>query len=336
MHGPSPNEKDLKHITGIEEIKTFDDFKTDLESLFADGMTCYYLQDKKQTGMHHSYLSFCKTLEEEHQEVSFEDFSPLLAKEREYKSRHEIKVTEQAMTITSTAFSVLFSRLHTLKTEKEAEALLTYIFTKHHGTHSYQPICAAGKQACTLHYTANHAMLGKNQLLLIDAGCERLGYKTDVTRTVPVSGKFSDRQRQVYEACLRVQEYAISLIKPKLKLQDLEEKVRQRLIQELLALELITQDQADEGTACTKRFFPHRVGHFLGLDIHDPSTNFPDGTLQPGHLFTVEPGIYIPEEEIGVRIEDTVLVEKDSCRVLSEQIPKTVKKLERLIKTTEK
>ena len=213
-----------------------------------------------------------------------------------------------------------------MKNEKEVEAYLTYNYVKQGGEHSYHPICASGKDACILHYITNNKELKRGELLLIDSGAELFGYKTDISRTFPLSGKYTKRQKEVYDAVLRVQDFAIKELKIGSTKKEYERAVRGFLAKELLKLKVITEeDYRKNPLEATLAIYPHSTGHHLGLDTHDLSTY--EIPLTEGMLVTVEPGIYLKNEGISIRIEDDILITKKGPVNLSKNIPKKIEEI---------
>ena len=205
------------------------------------------------------------------------------------------------------------TKLSTLKYEYEIEAILNAAFRKTgaHG-HAYDPIVAAEKNACTLHYVQNNDKLPKNGLVLIDAGAKFSGYAADVTRTYAI-GTPTARQSAVHHAVEKAHQEIISLVRPGLKISEYSERVDEIMKAALKSLNLLSAPED------YRRYFPHAISHGLGIDVHESLGG--SETFKPGMIFTVEPGIYIPEESIGVRIEDDILVTDDGHRVLSEALP---------------
>lgn len=235
-----------------------------------------------------------------------------LARLRAIKQPEEIAAMEEAIGVTIDAFNHVRECLNTLKYEYEVEAEFSYYFRRH-GTsgHAYDPIVAAGAHACTLHYDTNSGPLGRRQLLLLDIGARAGGYAADITRTYAV-GEPTARQTAVHAAVAQAQRDIIDLLQPGLSVKEYHERVDGIMIQALLSLGLM---QHRDDTAAYRRYFPHSVSHGLGVDVHD-SLGGPV-YFEPGMVLTVEPGIYIPEESIGVRIEDDILITADGHRNLT-------------------
>jgi Xaa-Pro aminopeptidase len=231
------------------------------------------------------------------------------------------------------------------RNEYEIEAELLYEFRRGGAQFpAYWPIVAGGPNACVLHYVFNNAPLRAGDLLLIDAGCELDGYASDITRTFPVSGRYSGAQREVYELVLAAQLAAIAEARPGKRWNEPHDAAVRVLAQGMLDLKLVsgTLDEVLEKETY-KRFYMHRTGHWLGLDVHDAGDYKHGGewrTLEPGMTLTVEPGLYIraaddvPERlrNIGVRIEDDVLIAPAGCEVLTVDAPKRIEDVEALMR----
>lgn len=261
------------------------------------------------------------------------------------KDAHELALMRRAATISSAAHRRAMLAAAPGRNEYEVEAELLYEFRRSGAQFpAYWPIVAGGASACVLHYVANDAPLADGSLLLIDAGCELHGYAADITRTFPVNGRYSGAQREVYELVLAAQAAAMGEVRPGNVWSAPHEAAVKVLAQGMLDLKLLTGslDAVLEQEAY-KRYYMHRTGHWLGLDVHDAGDYKRAGqwrALVPGMTLTVEPGLYIraaddvPERlrDIGVRIEDDVLVTQGACEVLTLQAPKAVAEIEALIR----
>ena len=182
-------------------------------------------------------------------------------------------------------------------------------FIRNEAVSAYCPIVASGKNACTLHYTDNRSQCKDGDLLLLDFGAEYANYASDMSRTIPVNGRFTARQKQVYDACFRVFEHAKSLFTPGMSINKVHKKASALMQQELINLGLFSASDLENQSSeyeLMKKYFPHKISHFIGLDVHDVGTQ--DTVFEEGMILSCEPGIYILEEEIGVRIETVVLV----------------------------
>lgn len=232
-----------------------------------------------------------------------DDCRPTLARLRAIKQPEEIAAIKRAINLTIGGFHDVTSKLATYKYEYQVEADFSHFFRSHGAIgHAYDPIVAAGKNACTLHYVDNNAKLTKTDLLLLDIGAQVDGYAADITRTYAL-GRPTKRQIEVHSAVQAAQRQTIQLLSPGISVRDYHEKSEKIMRTALLQLGLMTGIDDD---AHFHMYFPHAMSHGLGIDVHD-SLGAPD-SFAPGMVLTVEPGIYIPEEGIGVRIEDDILI----------------------------
>jgi Xaa-Pro aminopeptidase len=275
-----------------------------------------------------------------------EDVHVVLDEMRLIKSAEELATMRRAAEISTGAHRRAMQSARPGRSEYEIEAELLYEFRRHGAqAPAYTPIVAAGANACVLHYVENAAALTDGDLLLIDAGCELDGYASDITRTFPVNGKFSGPQKDVYEMVLAAQAAALAEVRPGNTWDQPHEAAVRVLAQGLVDLGLLAGgvEQAIE-TEAYKKFYMHRTGHWLGLDVHDAGDYKLNGqwrALQPGMVLTVEPGCYIragdgvPERfaNIGVRIEDDVLVTDDGHEVLTTAAPKAPGDIENLMRS---
>lgn len=252
--------------------------------------------------------------------VELLDLSPHLSRLRMIKQPVELTAIQQAIDITAASLKEATrpTKLRRFAYEYEIEAELSRGFRRRGASgHAFDPIVASGPRACTLHNVANNGALAAGELVVLDVGAEVEHYAADITRTVSI-GQPSRRQQAVYQAVLETQAYALSLLKPGTSLRDYEESVAHFLGEKLRELNLIRTINHDT----IRKYCPHATSHFLGLNVHDIGDY--DRPLEPGVVMTVEPGIYIPEEGIGVRIEDDVLITPTGTRVLSSKLPRTL------------
>ncbi len=249
--------------------------------------------------------------------VEFLDLRPHVIKMRSVKQPAELAAIEQAVDSTVTAFKKISKKLTHYETEKNVEHAFTQEFMKHGLVHAYDPIVATGANACTLHYVDNTTTLGQKDLLLIDIGAEVDGYAADITRTYAL-GPVGRRKQAVYKAVVDVQDFAFSLYRPGVTVRAVEKQVQQYMGEKLRELGLIKNIEAEE----IHRYYPHATSHFLGLDVHDIGDY--DALLEPNMVLTVEPGIYIPEEGIGIRIEDDIVITNEGNTILSRKLPRDI------------
>ncbi len=273
------------------------------------------------------------------------DVRALLDEMRLVKDAHELACMRRAAAISADAHRRAMQATAPGRFEYEIEAELLYVFRRRGAQFpAYWPIVAGGKSACTLHYVANDARLADGTLLLIDAGCELDGYAADITRTFPVSGRFTRAQRDVYDVVLAAQRAAIEQVRSGAGWNEPHDAAVRVLAQGMLDLKLLSGglEEVLEKEAY-KRFYMHRTGHWLGLDVHDAGEYKRSGlwrTLESGMTLTVEPGLYIRAaddvpaalHDIGIRIEDDVAVTAQGCEVLTAAAPKAVDEIEALMR----
>lgn len=257
-------------------------------------------------------------LKQQNPDVELLDLGPHIARLRMIKQPAEIAALSQAIKITSAAIkeTVRRAKRRSYTHEFQIEAELSRGFRRRGATgHAFAPIVAAGERACTLHYVANNAPLKSDDLVIIDVGAEVEHYAADITRTVSLRSP-SRRQQAVHAAVLATQQYAIEALKPGVMLKDYEQQVEHYLGEKLRELGLIKTITHD----AIRHYCPHATSHFLGLNVHDIGEY--DRPLEAGVVITVEPGIYIPEEGLGVRIEDDILITARGNKVLSRSLPR--------------
>lgn len=249
---------------------------------------------------------------------------------RAVKTPYEIEVTKKAIEITGNTFERLlrFIKPGVMEYEIEAEIMHSFLSQRASGE-AYSSIIASGDRARTLHYVSNNRECRDGELVLMDFGARYGGYAADLTRTVPVNGKFTPRQREVYNACLHLHNYAKSLLKPGITILDYTEKVGDEATVQFLKIGLLKDGDfksEDRDNRAYRKYLYHGISHHLGIDVHDLGTR--TEPIQPGMLFTVEPGIYIEEEGIGIRIENNVWITEDGNVDLFGGIPITVEEIE--------
>lgn len=273
------------------------------------------------------------------------DLRSILDEMRLVKDTHEIETMRRAADISTRAHRRAMRFVRPGLHEYEVEAELLHEFLRHGAqAPAYSSIVATGPNACVLHYVSNRAVLEPGELLLIDAGCELDGYASDITRTFPVSGRFEGARKALYELVLAAQADAIAAVAPGKTFSDPHDAAVRTLAQGMIDVGLLvgSRDEVIESGAY-KRFYMHRTGHWLGLDVHDAGDYGAEGrwrALAPGMVLTVEPGIYVrPAEDvpdafwsIGIRIEDDVLVTGEGCEVLTAQAPKRIEAIEALMR----
>lgn len=240
---------------------------------------------------------------------------------------------QQAIQITGGAFERVCRFMKAGVMEYEVEAEITHEFLSHRASrHAYAPIIASGDRARILHYIDNNRPCQAGELVLMDFGAEYANYNADLSRTIPVDGRFTKRQKEVYDACLAIHRYAASILKPGVLYADYEELVHQEFEKQLLKIGLISpadiKNQDPEHLAISPYYY-HGIGHYLGLEVHDVGTHY--GRVEEGMLFTIEPGIYIEEEQMGIRIENNYWMTANGSIDLFEGIPITTEEIEAMM-----
>ncbi|REG88362.1 aminopeptidase P family protein [Algoriphagus antarcticus] len=238
--------------------------------------------------------------------------APIMHELRGVKEKEEIDQLQIACDITEKGFRRILSFVKPGVTEYEIEAEYLHEFVRNRSKgFAYEPIIASGASACVLHYVENHKECLAGEMLLMDVGAEYGNYNADMTRTIPVSGRFTERQRAVYDAVLRVQKEASNILRIGTNIQDYHKEVGLIMQSELVGLGLIDQTDIknqDSAWPAYKKYFMHGTSHHLGLDVHDVGTMH--GPIQPGMVFTVEPGMYIQEEGLGIRLENNIVIQE--------------------------
>ena len=258
----------------------------------------------------------------------------LMKELRGIKTALEVEVMQKAIDITENTFRRLLKFIKPGVWEYEIEAEIMHSFLSQRATgQAYGSIIASGDRARTLHYVSNNAECKDGELILMDFGAEYGGYCADLTRTVPVNGKFTRRQKTVYNACLHLHDYAKSLLKPGISIVDYTDKVGEEATQQFLKIGLLRKSDVkneDPENRAYRKYLYHGISHHLGVDVHDLGTR--TEPIKAGMVFTVEPGIYIEEEQMGIRIENNLWITKNGNKDLMKNIPITVEEIEALMK----
>lgn len=303
--GGLSNDKAIK-ISGVDGVLSREETTGTLSKLSKKNKTVYTIGEHP----HQEHFNF--VVNPAQQEMwsrlkdifnNVQDCRPQLAKMRAIKQPVEIESIRKAIDLTVQAFEIVKQKLPSLEYEYEVEAEFSFHFRNNGATgHAYDPIVASGKNACTLHYNDNDDRLRRNSLLLIDVGARVDNYAADITRTYSL-GALSEREKSIHSAVEKAHKNIIELLRPGLLISEYQTKVDNIMKKTLVDLKLMTSIEDDKNY---RRYFPHAISHGLGIDVHD-SLGSPKEFL-PNMVITVEPGIYIPEEGIGVRIEDDILI----------------------------
>lgn len=279
-------------------------------------------------------LRFAHKMQAAYPGHAFERSGPLMASLRSIKHDLEIKLMQKAMDITEKAFRRVLRFVKPGVMEYEIEAEITHEFIRKRANgHAYTPIIASGPSACILHYNDNNRECKAGDVILLDFGAEYANYSADLTRCVPVSGEFTQRQRDVYNAVLTVMKAATRMLVPGNTIEAYHVEVGKVMEEELINLGLLNKDEVKKQNPempLYKRYFMHGTSHFLGLDVHDIGDRYLP--MQAGMVFTCEPGIYIPEEGLGIRLENDILVTTKDPVDLMASIPLEVEDIEELMR----
>ncbi|MDW7668695.1 MAG: aminopeptidase P family protein [Bacillota bacterium] len=320
-------EEEAKEISQIENIKYNEELTNYLVSILKDkDIDNVYLDIKNWEIDEPLTLSqkISKVLTEKYPHIKIKNLNKKLENLRLIKDENEIKATQKAIDITKEAIKNMMIKSKEGMYEYEIEANYNYILGINGVTTSFDTIAASGENAVILHYIDNSCKTKKDDLILCDLGVRYKEYNSDITRTFPVNGKFTDRQKEVYKVVLDANKEVIKSTKPGMTLTDLNEIAKKVLYEGCKKLGLI--DKKEE----LSKYYYHSVSHFLGLDVHDVGGK--KIKFEKDMLITVEPGLYIEEEGIGIRIEDNILITKDKAKNLSKKIVKEIKDIEDLMK----
>lgn len=323
-------------ISGINQIKWNHEFEKTLNTVLADS-ECIYLYKNEHirnaTEVETSNDRLVKWVMNKYPLYEFERLAPIIYRNRTIKSAAEVQAICHACHITEQGFRNILDVVQPGVWEYEVEAEYLYNFVRNRSRgFAYTPIIAGGGNACVLHYIENNKQLKDGDLLLMDVGAEYGNYNADMTRTIPVNGRFTKRQRAVYDAVLRVKNKATDILRPGITIPEYHKEVGLFMEEELVELGLIDKTDIKNQNPdwpAYKKYFMHGTSHHLGLDVHDYASVF-DPVAQ-GMVFTVEPGIYIREENIGVRIEDDILITEDGHENLMHTIPVKAEEIEELM-----
>ena len=333
--GHKYTQEEARKISGIQTVLWNDEFETVLNLLMVYADAAYInLNENDRAAWKVPYrdLRFVNELKERFPLHKFERAGRLMMQLREIKSKFEIEVIRQACAITEKGFRRVLKFMKPGVMEFEIEAEITHEFIRNRAGHAYYPIIASGKNACVLHYVDNDKPCKDGDLVLMDFGSEYANYASDLTRTIPANGKFTPRQRDMYNAVLRVMKQAQKMLRPGVILNDYNNEVGKLMEEELIGLGLLNKDEVKKQNPekpLYKKYFMHGTSHFMGLDVHDIGNRY--APMQAGMVFTCEPGIYVPEENIGIRIENDMLVTDNVPVDLMATIPIEVEEIEELM-----
>lgn len=334
--GHKYTKEEAQAVSGIEKVYFLNEMDSILNELILLSKRIYINSnenDRFDSEVTSRDLRFAKKLMERYPAHKYHRAQPILKKLAMIKSPLEIELIGQAIDITSKAFRRVLEFVKPEVMEYEIEAEITHEFIRNRASgHAYEPIVASGNNACVLHYIDNNQTCKAGDLLLMDFGAEYANYAADLTRTIPVTGQFSERQKDVYNAVLCVLKEAKKLLVPGITLEEYHKEVGKMMESELLKLKLIDKEDIKNQNPdypAYKKYFMHGTSHHLGLDVHDLANRY--DPIQAGMVFTCEPGIYIKEESIGIRLENDILVTDTEPVDLMANIPIEADEIESLM-----
>lgn len=332
--GRTLSKEEASSISGIQTTSIIynDSFNRILDSMlqptrhFVDIAENVYLDlERRNQELYNTFaLVLAKKLNKKYPSIKLENLYAIMLKQRMVKCDEEIELIKESIGTTKRAIYNVMDHAKTLKSESVAEAYHDFVLLSESKINSFGNIIAAGKNATTLHYEENNCPIEDNSLLLMDVGCYTKHYSSDITRTFPVTGKFTHRQKEVYEVVLECNKKCIEYAKAGLTWKQLNDYAKSILAAGCKKLGLIKDDSE------LINYYYHSIGHSLGLDVHDPSID--NLGLLEGMVITIEPGLYIAEEGIGIRIEDDIVITKDKAIVLSNDVIKEIVDIEEKMK----
>ena len=324
-------------ISGIRNVQWLDNIDTILQVMMNSADTVYLNtneHNRLDTELPRTDLLFVHDFMKNYPVHTYDRAARIMRDVRAVKTKEEVDVLKQAINITAKAFDRVLKFVRPGIMEYEIEAEITHEFLRNRATgHAYGSIIASGDRARTLHYEENNSECKDGELILMDFGAEYGNYNADLTRTIPVNGKFTKRQKEVYNACLDVHNYGKKILKPGLEFQDYVRKINEEMEKQLLKIGLISKadiKNQDPENPAFRKYFYHGVSHHLGLVVHDVGSYMEP--IKEGMVFTIEPGIYIEEEQMGIRIENNIWITKTGNTDLFKGIPITVEEIEAAMK----
>ena len=334
--GAKLNKEQAQKVSGIENIYWVQDFEKVMKTFFFQAEIIYLNTNehtRKYIDVETAQDRFNKVLMLKYHLHKYERCAPIMQKIRSVKSNQEVDLIQKACDITERGFRRVLSFIKPGVWEYEIEAELIHEFIRSRSRgFAYGPIIASGKNACVLHYVENNRRCNDGDVILLDVAAEYANYASDLTRSIPVNGKYTKRQKEVYNAVLRVHRAAIKLLVPGQMFEKFNKAVGDLMTEELLGLGLLKKEDVKNQNPflpAYKKYFMHGTSHFLGLDVHD--VGFFHEPMQAGMVFTVEPGIYIPEENLGIRIENNILITINGQMDLMQNIPIEAEEIEELM-----
>jgi Xaa-Pro aminopeptidase len=328
--------EEAKKRSGVDTIFWMDEYDKLLPKLMQESEHIYLWKNsapKFTTDVPYKALRMEEKLRKEYPKHKFEELAPLTTELRLIKKKEELQAMKKAVEITGKAYNRLLRKLKPGMMEYEVEANITYEYIRNGAQgHAYSPIVASGGNACILHYEENDQKCKDGDLLLLDFGAEYAYYAADCSRTIPINGKFTKRQADCYQAVLDVYKAAHKLYVPGNTINKINAEVNKMMEAKMIDLGLFTKEdveQQDKMNPLYTKYFMHGTAHFIGLDVHDVGSK--DTVFETGMVLTCEPGLYIEDEGIGIRIETDIVVGKEPIDLMKE-FPVEIKEIEDLMR----
>lgn len=327
---------EAKAASGIQQVYWLSDFDSILHSIINYAEHIYININENDRYAHtvpYRDLRILNDLRSKYPLHHYERSAPILRDLRPVKSDVEVELTQKACAITRDAFIRVLKFIKPGVAEYEIEAEIIHEFIRQRATgHAYSPIIASGRNATILHYNDNNQICRDGDVILFDFGAEYANYNADLSRSVPVSGRFNPRQRQVYDAVLRVMKAATQMLVAGTIWNEYHDEVGKLMTSELIGLGLLSKhdvDKQDPKMPLYRKYFMHGTSHHLGLDVHDYASRYKP--FEVGNILTCEPGIYIPEENLGIRLENDILITQGGNIDLMADIPLEAEEIETLM-----
>ncbi|MBS1650545.1 MAG: aminopeptidase P family protein [Bacteroidetes bacterium] len=334
--GAKLTKSEATKVSGIEHVYWIHEFEKVCKHFFTQVEHVYLNQNehtRRYIETETAEMRFNKALMQKYPLHKYERSAVIMHKIRAVKSTYEIDLIQQACNITEKGFRRILNFIKPGVWEYEIEAELIHEFISNRsGGFAYGPIIAGGSNACVLHYVENNKQCKTGDMILLDTAAEYANYASDLTRCVPVNGKFTKRQKEVYNAVLRVMKAATAMLVSNQTFEKYNKAVGELMTEELLMLGLLKTNDVknqNENWPAYKKYFMHGTSHFMGLDVHDVGSFYEP--MQPGMIFTVEPGIYIEEEGLGIRLENNILITTNGQVDLMKTIPIEADEIEQLM-----
>lgn len=335
--GHKLTKEEATQISGMKTVVFLDQIDSLLRSWVHHAEKIYLdtnENDRMDTSLPRMDLLYVREFMKQFPLHQYERAALIMKELRAIKSSEEVDVLQKAVDITHKAFSRVCQFVKPGVYEHEIEAEIMHEFLRNRATRqAYGSIIASGDRARVLHYVENNQQCKSGELILMDFGAEYGNYCADLTRTIPVNGKFTKRQKEIYDACLNVHIYTSKILKPGKTWLEITDLAEIEMNKQLLKIGLLTKEEIKNeapGNRACKKYFYHGLGHHLGIDVHDLGTR--NTPIKTGMVFTIEPGIYVEQEQVGIRIENNFWVTKTACQDLFKGIPITTDEIERAMK----